>query len=180
MADAINIIRESLITYDVYDETNGSSMLAGSASVDLPELEYMTTEVKGAGILGSYDAPILASLNNLTATFHWRTIHSDWANLVEPYAHSFACRGALQHYDSGTGVMKVAPVCVRFRGRPTKGTLGKFEPGEQNEAESEFSLDRLRIEYNGAEIVEIDKLNFIFRINGVDYASAIRDALSRS
>lgn len=52
-----NPVPERLINFRVY--VNGNNQ-AGVATVDLPDLEFMTDTVSGAGIAGEVDSPILA------------------------------------------------------------------------------------------------------------------------
>ena len=44
---------EQVINYEVF--VDGGRCL-GTASVDLPEINYMTQDIKGAGIAGQYSA----------------------------------------------------------------------------------------------------------------------------
>lgn len=176
---SINLVRGSLINYEVYDDSDGSVRLLGTASVDLPELEFMTSDIKGAGVLGEFSLSILGHVNNMSVTLHWRTIHSDLTELAAPYAHSLTLRGAIQDYSAESGNMVVSPVAIKFRGVPTKATFGKFEPGEQTDSESEFAVDYLKIEVDGEEVLEHDKFNYVFRVNGTDYLGDTRDALGR-
>ena len=174
-----NVVRETLQNYEVYDETEGSDILLGTASVDLPELEYLSTDIKGAGILGELTAPVVGHFSNLTTTLHWRTIHRDLTNLAAPFAHILNLRGAIQNYDAATGLMIVSPVEIRLRGLPTKASFGKFEPGEQTDSESELAIDYLKVTVDDEELVELDKLNYVFRVNGTDYLADTREAVGR-
>lgn len=175
----VNLIKANLINYEVYDETDGSERLLGTASVDLPELEFMSAELKGAGMAGEVNFPIIGHTNNLTVTLHWMSIHSNLTKLSAPGSHTVTCRGALQQYDSGTGNIIVSAVKITFRGLPSKATLGKFEPGEQTESENEFNINYLKMTVDGEELLEIDKLNYIYRVNGEDYLTDTRAAVGQ-
>ena len=174
-----NVVRESLINYEVYDNTDGTADLMGTSSIDLPDVEYMTQDIKGAGILGELSVPILGHTSDLTCTLHWRTIHNDLTKLSAPRAHILDLRGAIQNYDAGTGLLAVSPVVIVFRGLPHKRTLGKFEPGELTDSENEFGIDYLKITVDDEEVIEFDKLNYIFRVNGTDYMSDVKTAVGR-
>ena len=60
---------------------------------------------------------------------------------------------------------------------PKKLDLGNIEGNAANEGT--VSLEVLYIKHiqNGETLIEIDKLNNVFIINGVDYAKEIREAL---
>ena len=174
-----NVIRANLINYEVYDETEGSERLLGTASVTLPELEFLSAALKGAGIAGEVNFPILGHTNSITCTLSWMSIHSDLTSLSAPGSHMVTLRGALQQYDAATGQMIVSPVKITMRVLPTKMSLGKFEPGEQTESENELSINYLKMTVDGEELLEIDKLNYIYRVNGEDYLTDTREAVGQ-
>lgn len=174
-----NVLRTALQNYEVYDETEGSERMLGTASVDLPEIEFLTSTVKGAGVAGEVDVPIAGHTSNLTTTLHWRTIHSDLTKFAAPHAHMLVFRGAIQNYDTATGRVIVSPVKITLRGVPTKVTLGKLEPAEQTESENEFSVDYLKVEVDGEELIAYDKYNYTFRMNGEDYLADTRAAVGQ-
>ena len=58
-------------------------------------------------------------------------------------------------------------------------TLGKFEKASETESESTLNLDYIKIWVDGNEILECDKLNYIFRVNGEDYMAGTRTAVGR-
>ncbi len=175
----VNLVRGSLINYEVYDETEGSERLLGTASIDLPELEPLSTDLKGAGILGEVSQSIIGHYSAMTVTIHWRTIHTDLTEFAAPFGHKLTFRGAIQNYDSGQNIVKVAPVKITVTGMPNKTSLGKFEPGEQTDSETELGITYLKIEVDGSELVELDQFNYICRINGTDYLADTRDAVGR-
>ena len=173
-----NVVRGALQNYEVYWENEGSERLLGTASVDLPELEYLSSDLKGAGLLGEVALPIVGHFSSQSCTLHWRTIHGDLTKILAPITHHLTLRGAIQNYDAATGLMKVSAVKIVIYGVPKKSALGKFEPGEQTDSESEFEIVYLKIECDGEELVELDKMNAVFRVNGADYISDTREALA--
>jgi P2 family phage contractile tail tube protein len=63
------------------------------------------------------------------------------------------------------------------QGPPMKVDPGKFETGAGSGGSSEQEALYLKIEIDGQTVVEIDKLNFICIIDGVDYLASVRNAL---
>ena len=53
-------------------------------------------------------------------------------------------------------------------GRVKAFTPGKIKPGEGMDAKVKLELTYLMIENDGQQIIEIDKLNGIYRVNGED------------
>lgn len=175
-----NLIRGNLQNFEVYDETDGSDLFLGIADVELPELEPLKTDLKGAGILGEVSSPVVGHFSDLTIGFNWRTIHRDLTELSAPYGHKITTRGAIQNYDAGTNQMVVSPVKITVNGLPSKTELGKFEPGETTESKTELTVTYLKIDVDGVTIFELDKYNYKYVVNGVDYLAATREAVGRS
>ena len=171
---AVNEIIQQTVNYEVYVE--GSRYL-GTASVDLPDINYLTNEIKGAGIAGQIDVPTRAHTENLECTFHWRNIFTRPIYLLNQDAVMVSLRSAVQVYDAATGVTKILAVRIDVRCLSAGATLGKLEPGEQSDSENKFNLDYIKIMVNGEVVLEHDKFNFVHVVNGVDLLSSVRAAL---
>lgn len=98
-------------------------------------------------------------------------------NLLSTPAKHLSLRGAQQHYDSGTGELKIVPVRIDVRARTKSSSLGKFEPGEKVEAETKLICDYLKITVNGTERLEWDCFNYIYKVFSTDYLEDVRSAL---
>ena len=172
---AINDVMAQNINFEVFVDGN---RYLGVATVDLPEVNYLTNEISGAGIAGKIEMPIRSHLENLELTLHWRSIFERPTYLLSQDTFMMSLRGAMQKYDAATGVLKVVPVRIDVRALTTGSTLGKLEPGEQTDTESKFNLDYIKITINGQDkIFEHDKFNYIHEVNGTDFLSAVRTAL---
>lgn len=169
------VIPLSMINFEVYD--NGERML-GLASCDLAEIEISTTDIKGAGILGTVSWPVKGNFSNFATTFHWLTLTETGAKFLnQSKGYVLSLRGAQEAYDAATGERKVVPVRVDVRAHTTKLSLGKFEVGEQTETELEFMLDFIKVSIGGKEVLSVDKFNYQAAVNGEDYLSDVKEAL---
>ena len=175
MAD-INVLRSNLIIYEVYYD---SKRLMGTSTIDLPELNYINTEVSGAGIAGDFNMVSPAMLDNMELTLHWRTIHGDLTKLLGFKAHTLTLLGAMNNYETAAGNLKQPSVKILVRGLPQKMTLGKFERASETESETTLNIDYIKITVGGEEKLEYDKFNFVFRVNTVDYLANVRTAIGR-
>ena len=170
----MNPVPEKLINFRVYE--NGNDLL-GVADVQLPSIEPMTDTVKGAGIAGEVDSPILGHFGSMTATLNWRTVTKPLVRLAQQKAHSLDLRGAIQVYNAALGEYAVIPLKVVLRGIPKKTDLGKLDVGSAGDASSEFEVVYMKVTLNGETMIEIDKYNYICVINGEDYLLQVRTAL---
>lgn len=168
---AINAIPERTINYRVYDEDRA---LIGVATVDLPDIEAMTDTVSGAGIAGEVDSPTLGHFGSMTLTINWRTITGDAAKLNAQKVHALEMRASQQVNDAATGELKTQPVVIAARCMPKTLSLGSLEVSAGTDSSNEFEVSYLKISIDGREVIELDKYNFKYVANGVDYLQAVR------
>jgi hypothetical protein len=169
-----NAIPEKISNFRVY--LDGKDLL-GVADVELPDLEYMTETVAGAGIAGEMDSPVVGHFKSMSLKLKWRSVTADLTALAAPKAHHLDLRGSIQVYDAGAGAFVHTPLKVVVKAIPKKAGLGKLEMGKPQDSESEFEVAYLKLTHDGTDRVEIDKLNFICVIDGTDYLGSIRTNL---
>ena len=170
----INVIPQQLVNYEVY--ANGSRYL-GSATVDLPDINYLDNEISGAGIAGKINVPTQGLTDNMESTIHWRSIFERPLYLLDQDAVMLSFRGAEQVYDAATGTHKISALRIDVRALSAGATLGKLEPSEQTDTELKFNLDYIKISVDGTVIFEHDKFNYVHVVNGHDILSSVRSAL---
>ena len=171
----VNTLPERLTAFRVY--MDGSSDLKGVADVELPKFESMKETVKGAGIAGEYDSPTLGHFGPMQLGLTWRTLEKNVLTLMRQKAQRIVCRGAFQDYDSGIGAHVVRSVRVVVQGVPIATEAGKFEVGSTSGSKSTLEVLYIKISIDDKIIVELDKLNYICIIDGVDCLKDIRKAL---
>ena len=173
-----NVVPEHLVNFEIY--IDGDAEPSGVASIDLPEINFLATEVKGAGILGAYDSPVLGHVEALESTLHCRTLRKDAATLMQQKkSFMLSAYGASQIYDSATGELGVEPVRCDMRCLPKSFKPGKFEPGEQTETEVVVAVDYIKITVDGKVALELDVFNYIYNVDGADMLADLRAALGR-
>lgn len=167
-------IPDKLINYNVYVENN---VLAGVADVTLPSFEALSETIKGAGIAGEIELGTIGHFGKMSTEFTFRTITSAAVALAAQKIHAIELRGAQQVMNTSEGVLSAEPVKVVLRCTPKKVDLGKLAVASVTDTKVEFEVIYIKILVNGEEIVELDKLNSIYKVNGTDYMTSIREAL---
>jgi len=170
----INEQRDKLINYEVFKD--GVRKL-GMADITLPKIKYKTNTMKGAGIGGDIDMPTLGMTDDMDVSIKWRTINEDLTELMAPKAHDLEFRGANQHYDAATGEIITDSIAVVVRVLPKEMDVGKLDPASQTDSQNTFTVIYIKITINDDKKVEIDKLNYIYEVNGTDYFASVRAAL---
>ena len=171
-----NIIAEKGINFAVYYE--GEDQL-GVAEGEFPKLEAMTSEVKGAGIAGVADTVVLGHFNSMKMTLKWRNTTDAFVKLAAHKAHELDLYSAQQDYDSGAGEYREKSVHVFLKAIPTTSTLGNPVVGDSVETETELEVLYMKLEIDGKEKIEVDKYNYIFKVDGTDYLAGVRSALGK-
>lgn len=170
-----NIVPEGMINFKVYRD--GVDML-GIAEGTLPNLEAMTHEIKGAGLAGVVDKPVLGHFNSMTLSLTWRSVTGDISILNRPVAHELDLYHSLQRYDAGLGEVKTEQLHVFCKAIPKTFTTGNLVVGDGMGTQMEFELPYLKIWLGEKERAELDKFNYIYKIDGVDYLASVRSDLA--
>lgn len=170
-----NIVSEKLINFRVYDGDLGE--LLGLADVELPVLEQMSETITGAGIAGEVESPTLGHYAAMSMTLKWRVTEAQALKLLAPKAHAIELRGSIQRWNAALGVYETQALKLVTRAVPKSSPLGTLAPGAQQEPSAEFSVRYIKIFLAGKALAEVDPLNYICVINGVDYLASVRSDL---
>ena len=164
-------MRDKLINYTVY--RNGTDFL-GTSTVELPSIESLTDTVKGAGIAGEFDMPVLGQIGSMEVKLNWNTIDPAAIILIAPETHALDFRASQQSYNTVGGVLSSEAAKVSVRGIPKSSELGSLEPGAATGSTTTLEVSYIKITVGGKVLLEIDKFNFIFIVNGKDYLAQVR------
>lgn len=155
---------------------NGSE-IEDNVSCQLPSIENGTVEVKGAGILGALDMPSSAQLNAMVFSASMRSINKSSLKVSSPGVHNIELRFVKDvKTDNGEMIPEGTKIFVT-------GVFKKFDPGKVEvngtmDGSIEYEVLRYRIVINGEEMLLIDKVNYIYKVNGIDYMEKVRAALN--
>lgn len=171
------MIPDKLKGFMCYDDGN---VMIGVADVALPSIAHMTDTIKGAGIAGEIDSPAGGNLQSMTTTINWRSLVEENAIYIAPKTHHFDFRGSVQAYSPDSGEFTSKYVKAIMKAIPKTFTPGNFDTATQMGTSLEAEVIYLKITIEGNEIVEIDKLSYIYRVNRVDYLAKVRQDIGLS
>lgn len=138
-----------------------------------PDLSIQVEDYRGGGM----DAPVALDMGQegLETSFALIAYDADvlalWG-VAEGETVPFTARGALESYD-GT----VKPVAHYMRGKIVTLARGTWAPGQKPSLTVTMRLDYYKEEHNGIVTHEIDVVNMVRVVNGVDRLAAQRAAL---
>ena len=169
-------VDESIINFAVYEDT---TEFLGMAEVALPEISRITAEISGAGINGSYNAPVVGHFEAMSMTLNFKTPSKEQYSLFENRVHTLDLRVAQQQRDPATGVINTVAVKHVVGVTPVKLSPGKVAPSSTADGSGEFSVSYFATYIDGTKVTEIDLLNFICIVNGIDELADVRTALGK-
>ena len=152
-------VDELVINYAIYED---ATEYLGTTEVTLPDLEYMTEELSGAGIAGNF-----------------RTVTAAAVKLMEPRVHRIDLRVAQQRMNLRTSANEITGVKHIMKVKPKKTALGKVAAASTADVSGEYAVSYYAMYMDGSKVTEIDPLNFICIINGKDYLKDVRKALGK-
>ena len=169
----MNSIPEKLNAFNMYNE--GEKMIGITGEVELPSFEATTSTVNGAGILGEVDSPNFGHFGSIKQVIPYQTISSDAMNLFESRDQTITLRGDMIYHDTAQGKYKHKGLRVVMRGVPASYKTGKASAGSATDSEITLELSYIKIELDGLTLVELDKYNFIYVVNGKDQLAETRN-----
>jgi len=144
---------------------NGNNWQGQISSLTLPELARQMEEYRGGGMSGTVDIDM--GLQKLE--FQWTPaglIPEVFDQFGTPQAAAELLRfaGSYQRDDTGETI----PVEIECRGRHSTIGMGDAEAGGNNTGSVTTTLSYYKLNIAGEDVVEIDVINKIERVRGVD------------
>lgn len=165
-------IPEKINDFNAY--LSGDKMIGYGSSVSLPELKMKTSTVEGAGVNGEIDSPNIGQFESMEQELEFVTLYSSAVDVLNPMSPvDLTLRGA-QQVLSKTGGYAFKGLRVVERGIVKSFTPGEIKKGEGMAAKVKIELTYIMIEVDGTKVLEIDKLNGVYIVNGQDMLEAVR------
>lgn len=142
--------------------------------ITLPKLTIQTEEHRGGGM----DLPVELDMGMAALTGQATVSDIDPAlfasfGLLSSEGQPITVRGGTQ----AQGNPAVTPVTVNMRGSWKEIDFGGWKPGAKAPLTLAYTLTYYKLTIDGTELIEIDAINMIRKINGTDQLEAMRTAL---
>ncbi len=162
----------------LYNKTDGkNALLSDTVSVTYPDLEMLSETLKGAGINGEIDLPTFGQFGSLVIEVSHNGLSREVIRTFGMQAQHLEHRWASQVLDSKTGESEVVGKKVIFRGIPKKLGIGSIESNKAEESSTAYEVLYIKYIVGNEAMFEIDKLNDVFKVGGIDYSASIRNVL---
>lgn len=162
----------------LYDRTSSvARLLSDAASVTLPEIALLTETIKGVGVNGEIDMPTYGQIGAMEVEISNNNLSRDTVRTFRQHTQHLEHRWAAQTLDPATGETKVVGKKAIMKLLPKSLNLGSIESNKAEEAPSKFECIYLKYVEGNNVLLEIDKLNDKFVVDGVDYSETTRNVL---
>lgn len=163
------------INFKVYEkEVN----YLGIAEIALPDFEYATLAVSGAGLPGETEIPVLAQLKPLTTNITFLHANEAAAKLSTQEVHELALWIADEYLDSEAGQLDVDDRKIIMRVMQKKRTGGTLKPSSPQGVSGEYAVYYYAEYLNGKCTTLFDYFNNKYiDHSGVDRTEKINKAL---
>lgn len=141
-------------------------LAACDVTMNLPAAEFMTAEVKA---MGTMDIP-LDALENMEMTITKIGIDKNSTRLTSPGKKNLEARWVQDVIKSDGSTTKEGCKAFLVALPVTLMPEGALEIGSTSEGEIKYTITRYRLVVNGEEILLVDRLAHIIRVNGKDYS----------
>lgn len=171
-------IRNKTIQYSVYNRDGSKPKYVGDTnSYTRPSIENLTDTIAGAGLMGEVDLPAIGQLASMECELAFNKTNTEFVELAAPKAHKIEVRWVTDIVDSANSSIGIEANKEIMTVIPKSAELGDIEGNSTNEASITFEVLYYQYIIAGKSVLEIDKLNNVYKVNGVDYSAKIRNAL---
>lgn len=146
---------------------NGNSFLGLAEEITLPKFTIKTEDYQGAGMPGSVAVDLGFEAGALDMEVTMGGISFELMTQYGiPNADGIQSRfaGSYQAEDSGNAI----PVEIQTRGRFVEMDAGTAKQGDNTQHKYSLKNTYCRLTHNSVELFEIDMINMIYVVNGVD------------
>lgn len=153
---------------------SGDSYAGVAKTIELPTIAKKVEDYRAAGMIG--DIALDMGFEKLEATITYTGIDPRHFNQLSHCGVAdlpIRFIGAFERADT----CQITTREVYMRGNVGELALGEMANGEINEQELTYNITYLRIVDNGVELLELDIVNGIYRVGGIDKTSRINAQL---
>jgi hypothetical protein len=154
-----------------------STRFLGMTDGTLPSLAAKVATMSGAGIAGELEAVSRGHFDAMTLGLNFRTNTSDAISLTEPRRHQIELRGNQQIENPTTGIIEDVLEKHVFVVMPKSYNFGSMKPNSTEDVSGEYAVRYWACYIGGKKVLEIDPINYVCSINGVDYLADERNNL---
>ncbi len=152
---------------------DGAGKVGVASELTLPKITYKTEEFRGGGMNAPLEIPM--GMEKLEASFSVKEYVKENFELLGAFKTDdqpkLIFRGSI---DTGDGIK---PIVITMSGYFKEADFGNWKAGDNAEIKYAATLHYYKLAINDEDVMEIDVINMVERINGKDRLEAERKAL---
>lgn len=168
MANKIPTVLNNMNTYG-----GGRRFVGVSSEVTLPNFEYLTETIDGSGIGGEIEEPVEGCFGSLETENSFQNISREYFDFVTQTG-IVTYRGSMQVLNPATQTNDFEGIVVTTKGKVKSFDLGSLKRGGKGEPKIVREVTYCKITIGGVTVLELDKYNLIWKLNGVDRLQKVR------
>lgn len=147
---------------------DGNSLLGKLETFGMPEITVKVAEYIAAGMIAPFDLPV--GFEKMEATAKFKSIFPDeFAKLYDIFTPVELQVRSPREIWQNNKVIRTESVLTAMTALPKKLPIKhEIGQGKRTEHECTFNVYRIKQSVDGRELFELDVMNNIFRVNGVD------------
>lgn len=152
---------------------DGKSLLGRAEEINLPTVKQIMSEHKALGMNGKFELP--AGIDKLETRIKWNSYYKDvLIKAGNPdQSVNLQCRTSMKTWTSA-GVSAEVPVVIHMTAQFKDFPLGNFKQHDNVELESNLNVTYCKLVVDGVELLEVDVLANIHKVNNVDMLAKYR------
>ena len=165
---------EVVVSYRIFEN---STEYLGVAQVTLPDIEFLTTTISGAGIAGEVEEVIKGHIKAMRTTINFNTYGDNALALTTPVDHTIDLREVQQARNMTAGKVELRKVKHIMTIKPVKVSIGKLETASPADANGEYTVSYYAQYVGGKKKIEIDPhvLKEVFEYEDKEYSEIVLD-----
>lgn len=157
---------------------NGNNLLGRPEEFNLPEITTKTAEYVGLGMYGTVEVPV--GVEKLEGSATWNSFYPDVFNrFYNPMKTNQLLVRANLKTVTDAGVAKEEALVTLLTVMWKKVPAGGFKPQEATKFGTDYAAYSIVQKLGGKEILALDPVNNIYRVNGEDILAQFRANLGQ-
>lgn len=165
---------DKINNFNVYD---GKTKLIGiSSEIQLPDFDPLTDTLNVAGMAGEIESEVIGSYGSMKIEIPFENLSDDFFAFARS-TNPIVLRGAMEIFNTQSQAKSTIPIVVTVKGRTMNIKPGVLKKGGKGQPSVTKEITYIKITMNGSTQVELDKLNNICIMGGVDLLAKIRSQI---
>lgn len=165
---------DKINNFNVYD---GKTRLVGvSSEIQLPDFTPLTDTLNVAGLAGEIESEVIGSYGSMKIEIPFENLSSEFFSFAQS-TNPVVIRGSMEVFNTQSQAKKKVPIAVTVKGRTMDIKPGVMKKGGKGQPSITKEITYIKITMDGKTEVELDKLNNICIMGGVDLLAEIRSQI---